>query len=50
MTITIKPAGRGNFKTMRLIVEGDRAAPFTVVAGHRFQLFGMWVVVVRVEA
>jgi hypothetical protein len=38
MTLTLKPAGRGNWKPIVMAIEGARAAPLLVRVGQKLVL------------
>lgn len=41
MTVIAKPAGRGNWATVTLLLTGSRAQPLLVKVGDRFELAGV---------
>lgn len=41
MTLVLKPRGRGNWKTLVLRVEGDRASPLLIRRGQLLPLGGV---------
>lgn len=41
MTIIVKPAGRGNWGSLTMRIDGSRAQPFSVSVGDTFELGGI---------
>lgn len=41
MTLLLKPAGRGNWKGVKMVLSGGRAAPYAVRVGETFLLGGI---------
>lgn len=50
MTLILKPIGRGNWTTITMVVEGDRASPLLVKVGDTFQIGGVTFRVTEVRA
>ena len=50
MTITLRPVGRGNWKTITISVEGSRATPMLVRRNDRLTIGGITFRVVSVQA
>lgn len=50
MTVLCKPIGRGNWRRLRLVIDGVHLAPFTVAIGERFTMGGVTWRVVEVRA
>lgn len=48
MILTLRPIGRGNWKTLTIRVEGTRASPILVSKNDRLQLGGITYRVVSV--
>jgi len=49
VTITLRPVGRGNWKTLTISVEGTRATPLLVRQNDRLHLGGITYRVVSVR-
>jgi hypothetical protein len=39
--LTLKPAGRGNWKSIVMAIEGERASPLLIRAGQLLELGGV---------
>ena len=50
MTLTLKPIGRGNWTTITMTVEGDRANPLLVKIGDTIEIGGITFRVTEVTA
>lgn len=48
MTLLLRPPGRGNWATLRMQIDGDRAAPLLIRVGQRITLGGIKFRIVRV--
>ncbi|MDP2074621.1 hypothetical protein [Hydrogenophaga sp.] len=48
MMLILRPAGRGNWRTAQLSIQGDRAQPLLVRIGDKFELAGVTWRVVRI--
>ena len=49
MTITLRPIGRGNWATLTMVLEGDRASPLFIRIGQRIFLGGLTFRICRVQ-
>ena len=50
MTLTLKPVGRGNWKTITMTVDGDRASPLLVKLEDTIEIGGITFRVTEVTA
>jgi hypothetical protein len=50
MILTLRPVGRGNWKTVTIRIEGTRALPLLVSVNDRIPLGGITYRIVKVQA
>ena len=50
MTLTLKPVGRGNWTTITMTVEGDRAAPLLVKVEDTITIGGVVFRITEIKA